>query len=363
MWSETMLKSCVKAKLDFVFGQPVVLLDDDTYNTPVGRPDAVLLTKSKQLVVVEFERVLDSGNIEHALIDQAWACARYWYMTPRHDDILRMYEYCWKYRFPNVREIPDIRRELGLKANEAVWDRKRPTIVIAGAWEVSPAAYEKAEALMKRIMPSERHKMPCEVWIYEVNGKGLSESSVAIQDCQRTLVFQYEKGDVLPEGPGLRSTIQHLPTSLSDESRQMAELLPDFLPYELKKDSDLFSKSRWKKQIVNFSPWGTETGIMFSFSRMDSENPIKGPHYELYVCQQRELGAHLRDHLLAHLSEVARELGCPKKDLAWQGYAYPIKQHRVDDSSPAAIAEGFGNFISVIYRHVNDIVRQTLDAR
>lgn len=364
MWTETTLKHCVESKLDMVFGERVVLLDLDTYNTPAGRPDIVLLNGRKQLIVVELERQLDLRNIEHALIDQAWAAARYWYVMARQDDIHKMHEYYRKYRFPTVPEIPDLRKELGLGPNEFLWNRSRKLVVVVAGWYVESGVHEKAARLIEETLSSEENQMPCEVWVYGITGKEDGNGNVVIKKCDPYPVYQYDgKDDLLPDGPGLRTPFQHLPARLSEEFREVAQVLPEYLSYELKKDLNVYSKANWRNQVVKLCPWGTEAGICFEFSRMDGSNAIKGAHCQLYVCQQRELGSRLRKHLQDRLPEVAEELGCSQSDLTWQSYSYPIKQHRVDDSSPEAIAAALGWFITAIYGHVNGIIRDALAAR
>ena len=86
---------------------------------------------------------------------------------------------------------------------------------------------------------------------------------------------------------------------------------------------------------------------------MDAKNPIKGAHCQLYVCQQKDLGARLRQMLRKDRAAISKELGCRESDFTDQTYSYPIKQHRVDDSGPEAMARAFGRFSSVIYARVD----------
>lgn len=365
MWTETMMKNCVEKRLDFVFGERVAVLDLDTYNTPAGRVDAVLLNEKKQLIIVEFERWLDLKNIEHALIDQAYACARYWYMKARQADIGRMYHYYRRYRFPTEKQLPDLRHQLGMDETESeLWDRQQKCVVVAAGWKVRPSVYQEAERLMRLLTTAEKDRIPCEVWIYEIEGEEDSGGNVQIKDCRRKCVFESSGfGVQAVDGPGLPEPNQHVPARLSEEFQNVLQLLPDYLSYELKRDFEFYSKARWRNSIVKLCPWGAEAGMCFEFGRMDSKNPIKGPCCQLYICQRRELGARLRKHLQDHWSEIAEELGCLEEDLAWQSFAYPIKQHRIPGTTPEEVAYALGNFSSVVYRWVNPIIRAALEAR
>ena len=93
---------------------------------------------------------------------------------------------------------------------------------------------------------------------------------------------------------------------------------------------------------------------------MDGQNPIKGPHCSLRVAGRQELGYRLQHRLPADVLNIAKELQCSEDDLRWKGHTYPIVQHRVDDSSPQAIAEVFGRFCSVIYQRIDPVIRKAL---
>lgn len=362
MWKEDRMKQALEVQLETVFGQPVALLDMDTYDTPAGRVDTVALTSTKQLVVVEIEQQLNPGNIEHALIDQAWAYAQCWYEYAKQINIEGMHRYYRKYRYPNETDVPNLRQQLGFDPDDQVlWDKKKKCIVVAAGWQVAETVYDKARRLMREVSEADKNGMPCEVWIYDVKGEETAGGRVRIVDCHRTKVFE-RTGDtaVLQDGPGLRNPTQHLPARLSEEFRQVALLLPNHTSWQLKKNLEFFSKAKWQKSVLKLCPWGTACGICFEFSRMDSKNPIKGAHCQLYVCQQKDLGARLQTMLQRDRAEIANELGCLESDFTNQTYSYPIKQHRIDDSSPESIARAFGRFSSVIYRRVDATIRAAL---
>lgn len=362
MWLEDRMKQAVEVQLDTVFGQPVVLLDMDTYDTPAGRVDTVALTATKQLVVVEIEQQLNLGNIEHALIDQAWAYAQCWYEYAQQRNIEGMHRYYRQYRFPNERDVPDLRQQLGFDPGDQVlWDKQQECIVVAAGWRVAGAVYDKARSLMREISEADKNGMPCEVWIYDVKGEEAADGRVRIVDCNRTKVFERANRKSVPQdGPGLRIPNQHLPARLSEEFRQVALLLPNHTSWQLKRNLEFFSKVKWKTSVLKLCPWGTACGICFEFSRMDAKNQIKGAHCQLYVCQQKDLGARLRQMLQRDRAAIARELGCRESDFTDQTYSYPIKQHRVDDSSPEVMARAFGRFSSVIYARVDATIRAAL---
>lgn len=259
IWHEDVMKKCVEKRLNFVFGKRVVILDLDTYNTPVGRVDAVLLNEDKQVIIIEFERCLDLKNIEHALIDQAYACARYWYRNAKQMDIDRMYGYYRRYRFPTEEQIPNIRHQLGIDENTDIWDRQQKCVVVAAAWNVHPSVYQEAASLMSMLTSAEKDRIPCEVWIYEIKGSEDSDNNVRIEDCIRKRVFESSCSGVQNvDGPGLAEPNQHVPARLSEEFQKVLPLLPNFLSYELKSDFEFYSKARWRSSIVKFCPWGAQ---------------------------------------------------------------------------------------------------------
>lgn len=361
MWDENTLKQCMENKLDLVFGQKVLLLDLDTVNTGAGRPDVVLLNENSQLIIVEWESLLTTGNIGHALLDQAWDYAKHYWCEILPSDIPELRRRYWDYRFPG-RPIPDLHTELGLESDAEIWDRGKPCIVVVGAWDVREPVYQAAQRLMQETYAGERRKMPCEVWVYDIHGSQTARGNIVITDCKRTLVFQADGHmESHSDGCGLRISNQHASARLTDEFVEVKLKMSDYVSDELKQFMEMFhSKDRWKRQLLKWSPWGTEKEICFEFGRMDSQNLIKGPCFQLRIGGRKQLGYRLRYRLNAALSGLADELGCSEDDLKSQGYTYPIKQHRVDDSNPEAIARGFARFCSVIYHRVDGLIREEL---
>ncbi|MCX6374550.1 MAG: hypothetical protein NTU88_00670 [Armatimonadetes bacterium] len=364
MWDENTLKRCMEENLELVFGQAVVLLDLDTVNTHAGRPDVVLLNASRQLIIVEWESVLTLANIGHALLDQAWHYAKHYYFETLPRDLPELHRRYRDYRFPG-QPIPDLHDAIGLGRDSDLWDRARPCIVIVGAWDVTKPAYEKAAHLIGNTYANEKRKMPCEVWVYDVHGSLNSDGNEIITGCDRTRVFAAD-GEAMsfPLGGGLNISNQHTSARLTSEFAEVARLMERHVSEDLKPFFEEFhSKVKWQKTLLKWSPWGAEKEICFEFSRIDDKNPIKGPHCQLCIHGRKELGYSLRARLEGQRFDLAKQLGCSVDDLKSQGYTYPIKQHRVDDSNPEAIAKVFGRFCSVVYAQVNPVLRKALDLK
>ena len=361
MWDENTLKRCMEQNLQLVFGQKVLLLDLDTVNTIAGRPDVVLLNANRQLIVVEWESVLTLGNIGHALLDQAWHYAKHYYFEMLPSDIPDLYRRYYDYRFPG-RELPDLHDALGIDHRLDAWDHSKPCVVVVGAWSVSEPAYAEAGSLITNTYAGEKRKMPCEVWVYDIHGSLDHDGNVAIVGCSRKLVFSADGRTVSHDArSGLTISNQHTSVRLTSEFQEVVQLMEQYVSDELGPYLEEFhSKVKWQRKLLKWSPWGTEKEICFEFSRMDGLNPIKGPHCSLRVAGRNEVGYRLQHRLRADVSDIAKKLRCSEDDLGWKGHTYPIIQYRVDDSSPQAIAEGFGRFCSVIYQRIDPVIRKAL---
>lgn len=370
MACEGILQYRVRQNLSRVFSQRLAVLDWDTHNTGAGRPDAVFLTDSGQLMVVEFECMLSTANIEHSLITQAWKGAERWYFGANRNDVLSFYEYSFAHRFPNKTTPPDIREVLGLEPRaHDLWDRRKGCIIVAAAPRVDAGVIEVAQRAVERHLAATDSRMPFEAWVYTITGKA-GDADIEVEGCDATLIAKSEELDTaVPEGPGLPVPHQHRRGELTSEFRQVEAMLPKYMSDELEREAGyyLYCKADFGK-VLKLMPWHEyDVDVCFEFSTMDQSNDIKGPHCQLRVGKLRSLGMRIQKELVMHLPDIATVLGCKVDDLECKGSGWPLKQYRASgrDSSasmsPEDIARALGRFCSVVYPIINPLVRSALE--
>lgn len=91
LWYEDALKHAMHLDPCSFFGRKVQIIDLDTKITKGVRVDVVLVDSERQLIACEFERKLDTQNIRHVLIEQAWKAAKRYYWNASVENLEAQY--------------------------------------------------------------------------------------------------------------------------------------------------------------------------------------------------------------------------------------------------------------------------------